>query len=172
MFRDISQFDNTEDYLPIITAILIVDIIGIVLTFANIIPSSLLKRWYQTYLLSAVLADVIIIFIGFIIARAIYYYVFDTFTILNFIIVLLMVQIFHDIFFYFVILAIPRGTNSMIDMFKDYADEISYYAIIGDSAMMIVSALIAGYLANFDANSNIILLAFNVYILQFILYTY
>ena len=60
MFRDISQFDNTEDYLPIITAILIVDIIGIVLTFANIIPSSLLKRWYQTYMLSAVLADVII----------------------------------------------------------------------------------------------------------------
>jgi hypothetical protein len=71
-----------------------------------------------------------------------------------------------------VILAIPRGTNSMIDMFKDYADEISYYAIIGDSAMMIASALIAGYLANFDANINIILLAFNVYILQFILYTY
>ena len=170
MFQDISHFNNTKDYLPIITAILIVDIIGIVLSFANIIPSKLLKQWYQTYLLSAVIADVIIILIGFIIARAIYPYLFDSFTILNFIIVLLIVQIIHDILFYLLILAIPRGTNKMIDMFKEFADEVSYYAIIGDSLMMIASVLIAGFLANFDANTNIIILVFNVYILQYALY--
>jgi hypothetical protein len=55
---------------------------------------------------------------------------------------------------------------------KDYADEISYFAILGDSAMMISAALIAGYIANFDVNINLIMLAFLVYILQFILYTY
>jgi hypothetical protein len=68
--------------------------------------------------------------------------------------------------------SIPKGANRIIDILKDYADEISYYAILGDSAMMISAALIAGYIANFDANTNIIMLAFFVYILQFILYTY
>ena len=170
MFKDISHFNSTKDYLPIITAILIVDIIGIVLSFANIIPSKLLKEWYQTYLLSAVIADVLIIFIGFIITRAIYPYLFDTFTILNFIILLLIVQIIHDILFYLLILATPRGTNKMIDMFKEFADEVSYYAIIGDSVMIITAGLIAGFLANFDTNTNIIILAFNVYILQYALY--
>jgi hypothetical protein len=78
----------------------------------------------------------------------------------------------HDILFYLMILQIPKGVNRIIDILKDYADEISYWAILGDSAMMIASVLIAGVLANFDANTNMILLAFLVYILQFILYTY
>jgi hypothetical protein len=67
---------------------------------------------------------------------------------------------------------IPKGVNKIIDILKDYADEISYWAILGDSAMMISSVLFAGLLANFDMNTNIIILAFLVYILQFILYTY
>ena len=170
MFKDISQFNNTEDYLPIITAILIVDFVIITLTFSNIISSSLLKRWYQTFLLSAVFADILIIFIGFIIVRAIYPYLFDTFTILQFIIVLLMVQIIHDILFYLVILVIPRGANKIIDMFKDFADEVSYYAIIGDSVMIITSVLIAGYLANFETNTNIIIFVVFAYLLQYIIY--
>jgi hypothetical protein len=172
MFKDISQFDNIDDYLPIIVAILIVEVITIVLSFTDITQSSFLKVWYKKYLLSAVLADVSLIFLGFVIARALYYNFFDEFSILNFILLLVIIQVIHDILFYITITSIPKGTNKIIDILKDYADEISYYAILGDSAMMISSALIAGYIANFDANTNIIMLAFFIYILQFILYTY
>jgi hypothetical protein len=172
MFKDISQFNNTRDYLPIITAILIVEIITIILSFTNITQSSFLKVWYKKYQLSAVLADVSLIFLGVVIARAIYPYLFDTFSMINFIILIVVIQMIHDILFYLMILQIPKGVNRIIDILKDYADEISYWAILGDSAMMIASVLIAGVLANFDANTNMILLAFLVYILQFILYTY
>jgi|LakMenE18May11ns_1017448.scaffolds.fasta_scaffold9919501_4 hypothetical protein len=172
MFKDISQFNNTRDYLPIITAILIVEIITIILSFTNITQSSFLKVWYKKYQLSAVLADVSLIFLGVVIARAIYPYLFDTFSMINFIILIVAIQMIHDILFYLMILQIPKGVNRIIDILKDYADEISYWAILGDSAMMIASVLIAGVLANFDANTNMILLAFLVYILQFILYTY
>jgi hypothetical protein len=172
MFSDISQFNNTRDYLPIITAILIVEIITIILSFTNITQSSFLKVWYKKYQLSAVLADVSLIFLGVVIARAIYPYLFDTFSMINFIVLIVVIQMIHDILFYLMILQIPKGVNRIIDILKDYADEISYWAILGDSAMMIASVLIAGVLANFDANTNMILLAFLVYILQFILYTY
>lgn len=172
MFKDISQFDNIDDYLHIIAAIFIVEVITIVLSFTNITESGFLKVWYKKYLLSAVLADVSLIFLGFVITRALYYYIFDEFSIINFILLMVAIQVIHDILFYIMITQIPKGTNKIIDILKDYADEISYYAILGDSAMMISAALIAGYIANFDANINIIMLAFLVYILQFILYTY
>ena len=45
------------------------------------------------------------------------------------------------------------------------------FAIIGDSSMIIASGVIASYLANFDVNTNIILITLLVYILQFILHT-
>jgi hypothetical protein len=171
MFRDISRFNNINDYLPIITAILIVEIIGIMLTFSNMLGKNL-KLWYQQFLLSAVLADIFIIFLGIILARAIYYYIFDTFSIINFILVILVIQITHDILFYLIITTIPRGANKMIDIFKDYADEVSYKAIIGDSMMIIAAVLIASYLANFDANINIIILVVLIYLLQYILFNY
>ena len=66
---------------------------------------------------------------------------------------------------------IPRNSNKIIDVFKDYADEVSYYAIIGDSIMIIATGLIVGYLANFDANTNIIILATSIYLLQYVLHT-
>lgn len=171
IFKDISRFNNINDYLPIITAIVIVDIIIISLSYANIINSGFLRKWYQQFLLSAVLADVLVIFIIVVIARAIYYYIFDKFSIIKFIILMLILQVIHDILFYLMIISIPKGANKIIDIFKDYADEISYYAIIGDSLMIISSGLLASYLANFDANTNIIILVASVYLLQFILHT-
>jgi hypothetical protein len=172
MFKDISQFDNIDDYLPIITAILIVEIITIILSFTNITESKFLKVWYKEYKLYAVLADVSLIFLGFVITRGLYYHVFDEFSIINFILLMVIIQVIHDTLFYLMITSIPKGANKIIDILKDYADEISYWAIIGDSMMMISSALIAGYIANFEVNTNIIIFAFLVYILQFILYTY
>ena len=170
MFKDISQFNNIEDYLPILAAILIVLIISIILSHANIITSKFFRLWFQKFLLSAVLSDISLILIFIIITRAIYYYIFDTFSIIYFIIVMLIIQIIYYILFYIFISIIPPGTNQMIDMFKNYANETSYYAIIGDSMMIIAIGLIASYLANFNANTNIIILVISIYLLQFILY--
>lgn len=172
MFKDISQFNNIDDYLPILTAILIVDMIVMILSISNIIQSNYIKIWYQKFFLSAVLADVLVLFIVVIFARAIYYYIFDTFSIINFIFVMLALQITHDILFYIMISMIPRGANKMIDVFQDYAKELSYGAIIGDSIMVIAIGLIASYLANFEANTNIIILVVFLYLLQFILYNF
>lgn len=171
MFKDISDYNNINDYLPILTAVLVVDIIGIILSYTNVITSKILRRWYKEFMLSAVLADVLIIFIGMIITRAIYHYVFDTFSIFKFILLALIIQITHDILFYLIISIIPRGTNKMVDIFKDYAKKVAYKAILGDSVMMIAISLLASYLANFDANTNIIIMVVFLYLLQYILYT-
>ena len=137
MFKNIANFNNINDYLPLFNAVLITDLFVILLLNMTVIKSQVLRQWYSQYNLSAVIADVLIILIGLIITRAIYYYVFETFSIVKFIILAVAVQITHDILFYIFFSNVPRGVNKMLDTFKDYANEVSYKAILADGGMMI-----------------------------------
>jgi len=170
MFKNIANFSNTKDYLPLLSGVLITDMFVILLLNMKLINSQVLRKWYSEYNLSAVIADVLIIVIGLIITRAIYYYIFDNFSILKFILVAVVVQVIHDILFYILFKNVPRGMNRMLDTFKDYANEVSYKAILSDSGMMIMAALIASYLAGESLNKNIIVLVVSVYVLPYLLY--
>ena len=170
MFNNIANFNNVSDYLPLFTAVLITDLFVILLLNTGIIKSLVLNKWYSQYNLSAVIADVLIILIGLIITRAIYYYIFDEFSIIKFICVAVIVQIIHDILFYILFSNIPRGVNKMLDIFKDYANEVSYKAILADSGMIIMACLIASYLVNKTLNTNLIILIISVYLLPYLLY--
>jgi hypothetical protein len=170
MLKNIADFNNISDYLPLFNGVLITDLFVIFLLNTNVIKSQVLRNWYTQYNLSAVIADVLIILIGLIITRAIYYYVFDSFSITNFIILAVIIQITHDILFYVFFNNMPRGVNKMIDTFKDYANEVSYKAIFADSGMMIMSCLIASYLLNKNSNTNIIVLISFLYLLPYLLY--
>ena len=156
--------------MPLFNAVLITDLFVIFLLNIRLIKSQVLRQWYSKYNLSAVIADVLIILIGLIITRAIYYYIFDNFSIVKFIILAVIVQITHDILFYVFFNNIPRGVNKMIDTFKDYANDVSYKAILADSGMMIMACLIASYLVNKNTNTNIIVLISFIYLLPYLLY--
>ena len=170
MFKNIANFNNINDYLPLFNAVLITDLFVIFLLNIRFIKSQVLRQWYSQYNLSAVIADVLIILIVLIITRAIYYYVFNSFSIIKFIILAVILQITHDILFYVFFSNIPKGINKMLDTFKDYANEVSYKAILSDSGMMIMSCLIASYLVNKNTNINIIVLISFVYLLPYLLY--
>jgi hypothetical protein len=170
MFTNIANFSNTKDYLPLLNGVLITDLFVIMCLNMKLIKSVVLKEWYGKYNLSAVIADVLIILIGLIIVRAIYYYIFDTFSIIKFIILAVLVQVIHDVLFYLFFKNVPRGMNMMLDTFKDYANEMSYKAILADSSMMILASLIASFLAGKTLNTNIIVLVIFVYLLPYFLY--
>ena len=170
MFKNIADFNNTNDYLPIFNGVLITDLFVILLLNLKLINSRVLREWYVDYNLSAVIADVLIIFIGIIIVRSIYYYVFNEFSILKFLLLALVVQFVHDMLFYAFFTNVPRGVNKMLDTFKDYAAEVSYKAVLSDGGMMIMASLIGSYLANKNVNTNIIVMILSLYILPYLLY--
>jgi hypothetical protein len=170
MFENISNFNNVNDYLPIFNAVLITDMVVILLLIFGFIKSKVLVEWYKKYNLSAVIADILIIFIGIIITRYIYSKIFSEFSIIKFTILAVLVQITHDILFYIFFKNIPRGTNMMLDTFKDYADEVGFNAILSDSGMMIMASLLSSYLTGQSLNTNSILLIVLVYILPYIVY--
>jgi hypothetical protein len=172
LFKDISNFSNISDYLPILNAVLLVDIVGIIMSFMGIIKSVYLRNWYIKYKNNAVIADVLVIVIGIIITRFFYTLFFKNFHIFLFVLLALIIQITHDILFYVMFSSVPQNKNKMLDFFKKYAREVKEWAIIGDSIMMISACLISSILANLSLNSNIILLLFLVYLLPYILNTY
>jgi uncharacterized protein YacL len=170
MFGNIANFSNTNDYIPLFNGVMITDLFVIILLNMGIIKSRVLREWYEKYNLSAVMADVLIIMIGLIITRYIYYSIFKEFSIIKFVFVAIIVQIIHDILFYFFFSSMPRGMNQMIDTFKDYAKDVSYKAVLSDSGMMVMAAFIGSYLANQSANTNMIVMIVSMYILPYLLY--
>ena len=169
---DISRFDKISDYLPILNAVLFTDLFFMgVLYYTPLLKSKNLARWYETYRLSGMLCDVTIIMIGFVIARAIYYKIFKEFTPWKFIVLLVVIQVIHDLLFAGAFYSIPKGVNKMIDMFKDYGNEHGAGAIVGDSLMMVMAGFLAMTLSNLGKNANIIILLVLLYFTPYILYT-
>lgn len=172
MLKDISNFSNLNDYLPIINGAVLSDIIIIfILYYTPFFNSKYLMKWYETYRLSGIIADVFIIIIGFVITRYIYSRLNLEWNPLKFLLLYLIVQITHDFLFYLFFNSVPRGLNRMLDLFKDYAIEVSYKAILGDSFMIIIAVIAAMIFANFSLNTNIIILVVLIYLIPFVLYT-
>lgn len=169
IFKDISNFNNVNDYLPILNGSLNADLIIIFLLYHGIFKSYYLKTWYKKYQLSAVIADVLILIIGIILARFFYNYFFTSFNIWKFIGLAIIIQIIHDILFYWFFKLIPIGYNSMLDFFKKYAEEVGAGAILGDSIMMALACLLSSHFATYSLNGNIIILIISMYFLPYMI---
>jgi hypothetical protein len=170
-FADISNFDFTKDYLPILNGCISADLLVLFFLFHNItFQSKYLKLWYKKFALAAALADVLILMIGIIIARFFYRYIFRDFSIWKFTGLAVAIQILHDILFYLLFRSTPIGYSYILDFFKKYAREISYSAVIGDSIMMTCACLLSSYMATFGTNVNIITLIVSLYFYPFMLY--
>jgi len=145
------------------------DLIIIFLLYHGIFKSLLLRKWYKKYQLSAVIADVLILVIGIILARFFYKYLFTSFSIWKFTGLAVIIQIIHDILFYLFFKSVPTGYNAMLDFFKDYAKEVGAGAILGDSFMMIIACLLSSHFATYSVNVNIILLIVSIYLFPYLI---
>jgi hypothetical protein len=172
---NISDYRDVHNIPYYILGILIVDVFVLFLVRYMGIGGKSLNVWYDKFGILAVIADVFIILIGFVIAQYIYtiyimpYYGWNP---VVFILLVLFIQIVHDIAFYFlVVLPIPIGHNAMIDMYKAYAKENGSQIIIGDAMLMMASFLVTlglKYLPTHAVSSIGIL---TTYTLPYILYT-
>ena len=170
IFKDISNFTNVNDFLPILNGCLNADLIILFLLFHGFIHSTYLKKWYKTFNLSAIIADVLILMIGIIITRFLYKFIFTKWNVVYFIILAVGIQITHDLLFYLFFKNVPNNYSFILNFFKKYANEIGYFAIIGDSFMMILACLLSSYFAGLSLNLNIISLIISIYFVPFLIY--
>jgi hypothetical protein len=172
---NIGNYRATEDWWFLLTSILLVDVVVIFL--ARFMPKVFgrpINDWYDEFGLAAVLADVGIIAIGIAITRYIYSIFFmekEGWSILYFIALAVLIQLIHDVLFAKLIIEpIPKGHNSMIDVFKTYVNA-GPIILFADAAMVVASIGLAAFLKARDfhyTNSTFLVTA---YALSYILYT-
>ena len=168
----IHNFFETKDYLPILNGSILAEIVILLIVFYSpFFQSSNLRKWYTNYRLGAVIADVLILVIGLVIARAIFTYYGLSWNIYKFVLVVLIIQVIHDVLFYIFFKSVPLGKNHMLDLFKKYAKEVKGGAILGDSFMIIIATLLSSFLACYSLNTNIIVLIVSVYFIPYLIFT-
>ena len=166
------NFYNTNSYLPILNGSILADLVILfIVYYTPYFDSFFLKKWYEAYRLSAVIADVLILVIGFILTRAVFTYFNWTWNIYLFLGIILLIQIIHDILFALFFLTVPKGVNKMLDLFKSYSKEAGINAILGDSFMIVITVIFAYLFSMFSFNSNIISLIVLCYLIPYIIYT-
>ena len=172
---NVANYKAIEDWWFFLPAILFVDTFLIFLVrFMPHIFGKPINQWYDEFGLAAVLSDVSIIAIGIAIARYIYTAFFmeeEGWSILYFIGLAVIIQVVHDLAFAFgIVQKIPRGHNSMIDVFKAYV-EGGPKIIATDSLMVAGSIGLAAFLKNQDYHYTVGLSLITSYALSYILFT-
>lgn len=152
----------------IILAAIIVDFIFLVLSRYNWFRKVIIE-WYDTFGISAFIADICSIMFGVFLTL----YLFKNFipnkyfTLQNVLLTVVLIQMTHDLLFAYLITSQKSSTNSMINVFRKYIDENSWYILLIDATMMISTVLIALLLIKTDNVLIYTLLAFLLYIAQF-----
>jgi len=174
-FPDISNFNEVSDLLYIFFGILTVDVVVLFLARYYKVGGRFLNEWYDQYNVLAVLADVMIIFIGFLIARYIYTQIFFNkfeWNVVYFLLLLIIIQVLHDIFFYFcAIKPMPVGQNEMIDTFKRYTNDLGGIIIGGDALLIIGSAMMAMLYKYMPTHAFVSASSIIMYAMPYILFT-
>lgn len=155
---DISDYHDLGDWGFLITAAIAVEAVVIAITrFFPAFSGKYLNLWYSRFRLSAILQDILSVLIGFGLARYFYTeYVYPNYdwNPMYFTGVAVVIQVLHDILFYLgVVRQVPEGQNGMIDVFKKYAENTSYKAVVGDSAIMIGTSVVSMVLKAFPLHT-------------------
>ena len=175
-WQDISEYEEIKDWVYIFIGIIVTEFILLVLVryFPEFFGKQL-NVWYNRFKLSAVAADVLILALGIGISRYIYtefIYPKHDWNPLYFTGTTVVVQVLHDLLFYIgVIQQVPKGSNAMIDVFKEYANGAGVKAILGDSMLMISSVAIAMIAKGMELHAAVFLGILGLYGIPYILET-
>jgi hypothetical protein len=156
----------------VITAVTLVDIVALVLS-RNDLVGEVVNTWYNRFGFGAFVSDVGSISFGIFFALALFSYVFpkNSFTLFHFMASVVGIQLVHDLLLALVIKGYPAGSNRMMDVFKMYVNEKSWKILLVDATMMIGSVLLIYLLLKLDNIAIYALLAFSLYVAQYLIYS-
>lgn len=165
-------------FLHVLTATLIIELIMLILFKFTNQTSKAINNWYDNLKWTAVILDVLSIIIGFYLAKFIYKYLLKNNYInknnefIKFLLILLIVQIIHDIsFYFFVIEPTPLKINKVIDEFKEYAKHYKLQAVVADSLIYIFTTPLLYYVITKNPdNINTFISIVCTYLVGYLLY--
>ena len=172
--KPLINYNDKNEYLPILTSNLYADLLIILITFTGLLGTGkswkVLTKWYKKYRLSAMLADILIGVIYLLIARYVVYSLKWNVDLFQFGVIAVLIQILFDFLFYLFFKMIPKGSNNMLDLFKSWAKFAKADALWGDSILVLVGVVLSSFLIEQSFNMNMFLLILGGYLTPYIIY--
>ena len=167
-------YEDYSEYLPIVTSNIYADLLIILVTFTGVLGTGkswqVLTRWYKKYRLSAMMADILIGVIYLLIARYIVHANRMDVSLFEFGVLAVGVQLVLDFLFYIFFSLVPKGSNHMLDLFKDWAKYAKLDALWGDSILILVGVVLSSYLHTQSLNTNLFMLIMGLYLIPYVIH--
>ena len=179
LFRlgDIGDYKHADDIIPIGSATIFVINAAAMLTRMGYIGGKSLNTYFENFGLEGILANTSLIVIMFQLTRYLYTKFYTeggkAWSPFVFVCALIVVQVIHDLIFYFgIINVVPSGNNEMIDALKKYSNENGSRALASHAGFLIFVAVAAMFLKERSLIFIIMLSIFTLYLLPFVLTTF
>ena len=165
---------TADSWVALLAATVVIDTVFLALNYRRVIfVSNRLTDWYVRLGPSAMAMDILIIFIvtslGIHLAQGLV--TDDSHLLPAAACCVLGLQIIHDLVFAAVFNAVPRGASFILDVFKDYGNEVRFAAIWSDSLMVLGTFFLAEGLCHLSSTAQGLVLASSLYVGLFALYT-
>jgi len=171
---DLRRFWDGKLLLAALASAAVVDTVGLFVWRYTADRDGPINMWYDRFGVIAYVLDVSSMVIGFVLAQLITYAIGGSYSLLFFLIVVVAVQMVHDILFgLFLVPLIPEGENDIMDLMKSYTTmKGSEWVLVVDAIYMILTTL--GALALYKLPSYITWfnLLFVTYVTGYILTTH
>ena len=166
-----TNYLNKFEYVPILTANIYADLFIIFITFGtSYFGIQTLKGWYKKYRLSAMIADILIGVLYMLLGRYLVSSAGLKIGLTAFAALCVGIQLIFDFLFFIVFTILPKGSNHMLDFFKEYAKEAGTGALVGDSVLVIFAVVVSALLNTQSYDTNMVLLILSVYLTPYFIY--
>ena len=140
---DLRKFWDGKLLLAVLASAAAVDTAGLFVWRYTAEPSGPINTWYDKFGVIAYAVDVSSMVIGFVLAQLVCSLIGGSYNLLFFLIVVVAVQMTHDILFgLFLVPLIPAGENDIMDLMKSYTTmKGSGWILVVDALYMILTTL-------------------------------
>lgn len=169
----LNNINNNYDIFVYFIAILYVELFVLILSNVDSIDSvdfSNLKEWYDTYKLSGVVVDSLILLIYIFITRYLVYLLkYTSMRFFFFVLIAIGVQMIFDILFYILYKLLPDNLQDGILKHWGWID-VSGDALFGDSILIALIMLLYRFMRKMSTTLHLFLLVVSLYLIPYIMY--
>jgi hypothetical protein len=171
---DIRKFWDGKLLLAALASAAVVDTAGLFIWRYTAERDGPINTWYDKFGVIAYVLDVSSVVVGFVLAQLITYAIGGSYNLLFFLIVVVAVQMTHDILFsLFLVPLVPEGENDIMDLMKSYTTmKGSGWVLVVDALYMILTTLGALVLYKLPSYVTWFTLLFVPYVTGYILTTH
>lgn len=171
MFKNISDYQDLSNYLPIFLSALIVYMLSIVfISYFDKKKKQELKEFYNSFNIGVIFTDLLLIIININRVRFIYPFIFKEYSLITFLLTSGIIQIIYDLLLSDLYNLIPKNSSLYLSFLNEDKKVLKLPVVLTNVITNVSGIFFASYLATFSITSNINLLLSLLSIIPYLIY--